>query len=87
MLTGFAQLMHQPFDTVANEDVYTMALFRIETPADPVTGRYAVEIYFPHDAERPYVTTQPRYMTAAAAETDILAIIAAAANTGGKAEC
>jgi hypothetical protein len=58
-----------------------VALFRIETRADKSTGRFAVEIYFPHDAERPYVTTQPRYMTAAAAETDILAIIAAAANT------
>jgi hypothetical protein len=63
-----------------------MALFRIETRADKATGRFAVEIYFPHDAERPYVTTQPRYMTEAAAETDILAIIAAAANTGGKVE-
>jgi hypothetical protein len=60
-----------------------MALFRIETRVDKATGRYAVEIYFPHDAERPYVTTHPRYMTEAAAETDILAIIAAAANTSG----
>ena len=61
-----------------------MALFRIETPVDKTTGRFTVAIYFPHDAERPYVTTQARYMTEAAAQTDILAIIAAAANTPGK---
>jgi hypothetical protein len=59
-----------------------MALFRIETRLDKATGRYGVEIYYPHDADRPFVTTQPRYMTEAAAETDLLAIIAAAANTG-----
>ncbi len=57
-----------------------MALFRIETVADKETGRYAVEIYFPADASQPYVTTAPRYMSSAAAENDILAIIAAAAN-------
>jgi len=58
----------------------TMPLFRIETVVDKGTGRYAVEIYFPADASQPYVTTSPRYMTSAAAENDILAIIAAAAN-------
>ena len=57
-----------------------MPLFRIETVEDTSTGRYAVEIYFPADAEQPYVTTAARYMTPAAAETDILATIAAAAN-------
>jgi hypothetical protein len=57
-----------------------MALFRIETVEDAATGRFAVEIYFPADAAQPYVTTAPRYMTPAAAENDILATIAAAAN-------
>ena len=66
----------------AGED-RAMPLFRIETIEDPATGRFAVEIYFPADAHQPYVTTAPRYMTAAAAETDILATIAAAANNPG----
>lgn len=57
-----------------------MALFRIEAVEDKSTGRFGIEIYYPADARQPYVTTAPRYMTAAAAETDTLAIIAAAAN-------
>ena len=57
-----------------------MPLVRIEPIEDKPSGRYAIEIYCPADSTRPYVTTSPRYMTAAAAETDILAIIAAAAN-------
>jgi hypothetical protein len=57
-----------------------MALFRVETVENPKTGRFAVEIYFPADSEKPYVTTEPRYASAAAAENDILATIAAAAN-------
>jgi hypothetical protein len=58
-----------------------MPTFRIETVEDPSTGRYAVEIYYPADAQRPYVTTAARYMTSAAAENDMLATIAAAANS------
>jgi hypothetical protein len=57
-----------------------MTLFRIETVEDENTGRFSVELYFPADADRPYVTTAPRYKSAAAAEIDTLAIIAAAAN-------
>jgi hypothetical protein len=57
-----------------------MALFRIEAVEDPATGRFSIELYFPADADRPYVTTAPRYKSAAAAEVDTLAIIAAAAN-------
>jgi hypothetical protein len=57
-----------------------MPLFRVETVEDPSTGRYAVEIFYPADAQQPYVTTAARYMTSAAAENDILATIAAAAN-------
>jgi len=57
-----------------------MALVRFEPVLDPQAGRYFLEIYSPHDADRPFVTTQPRYLTAAAAESDLLAIIAAAAS-------
>jgi hypothetical protein len=57
-----------------------MPVFRIEAVEDPSTGRFAIEIYYPADAQQPYVTTAARYMTGAAAENDILATIAAAAN-------
>jgi hypothetical protein len=43
-------------------------------------GLYAVAIYNPHDAQAPFVTTEPRYMTAAAAENDVIATIAASTN-------
>lgn len=58
-----------------------MAVIRIEAVEDPKTGLYFVEIYNPADSERPYVTTAPRYKTAAAAENDTIAILAAAANS------
>ena len=57
-----------------------MALIRIEPVRDERSGRYFLEIYNPHDAEAPFVTTQPRYGSAAAAENDLVAIIAAAAS-------
>ena len=57
-----------------------MALLRIEPVKDPATGRYYIEIYNPPDATAPFVTTEPRYMTAAAAENDVVAIIAAGTN-------
>lgn len=57
-----------------------MALLRIEAVKDARSGRYFVEIYNPSDATAPFVTTEPRYMTAAAAEIDVIAIIAAGAN-------
>lgn len=57
-----------------------MAVIRIEAVEDPSSGLYFVEIYNPADSERPYVTTAPRYKTAAAAENDTIAILAAAAN-------
>ena len=57
-----------------------MALIRIEAVQDPDTDLYYVEIYHPADAEQPFVTTAPRYGTAAAAETDTIAIIAARTN-------
>ena len=39
-----------------------------------------MEIYPPADAEQPFVTTEPRYKTAAAAENDTIAIMASRAN-------
>lgn len=58
-----------------------MALLRIEPKQDQASGNYFLEVYWPHDAERAFVTTQPRYKTSAAAENDVIAIIAAAAST------
>ncbi len=63
-----------------------MPIIRIEAVQDPKTGNYFVEIYNPADAEQPFVTTEPRYKSAAAAETDTIAILAAAANRGGNAQ-
>lgn len=57
-----------------------MPLIRIEAALDPMTGHYLLEIYHPHDAPAPFVTTRPRYGSAAAAETDAIAILAAAAS-------
>ncbi len=58
-----------------------MPLIRIEPVLDPASGRYFLEIYHPHDAPAPLVTTQPRYGSAALAETDVIAALAAAAST------
>ena len=58
-----------------------MALIRIEPVRDERSGRYFLEIYNPHDAPAHFVTTQPRYASAAAAETDAMAILAAAASS------
>ncbi len=57
-----------------------MTLIRIEPVLDQGAGKYFLEIYSPHDAEQPFVTTLPRYASPAAAETDLVAIIAAAAS-------
>jgi hypothetical protein len=57
-----------------------MPLVRIEPVEDKKTGRYFIEIYYPADADAPYVTTEPRYQSSAAAENDTIAIIASAAN-------
>ena len=50
-----------------------MALIRIEPKKDEKSSRYFIEIYNPSDATSPFVTTEPRYMTAAAAENDVIA--------------
>jgi hypothetical protein len=57
-----------------------MATIRIEPKLDASSGLYYVEIFHPADAEQPFVTTEPRYKTAAAAENDVIAIIATRAN-------
>ncbi len=46
------------------------ALIKIEAVARPrESSKYFLEIYNPHDAAQPFVTTQPRYQSAAAART------------------
>jgi hypothetical protein len=57
-----------------------MALIRIEPRKDPSTDLYYLEIFHPAEAAQPFVTTEPRYKTAAAAENDIIAIIASRAS-------
>jgi hypothetical protein len=58
-----------------------LPLLRIEPVKDEKScRRYLIEIYYPADAEAPYVTTEPRYHTSAAAENDTIAIIAPIAN-------
>jgi hypothetical protein len=57
-----------------------LATIRIEPVLDRQSGFYFVEIYHPADAQRPFVTTEPRYASAAAAENDTIAILAAGAN-------
>jgi len=57
-----------------------MALIRIEPKEDPSTNLYYLEIFHPAESQQPFVTTEPRYKTAAAAENDIIAIIASRAN-------
>ena len=57
-----------------------MPVIRIEAVLDEKTGFYFVEIYHPPDAPQPFVTTEPRYASAAAAENDTIAILAAGAN-------
>ena len=58
-----------------------MALIRIEPKRDAASGDYYIEIFHPHDAASPFVTTPPRYRSAAMAETDVIAILAAAASS------
>jgi hypothetical protein len=57
-----------------------LPIIRIEAVEDPKTGRFLVEIYHPAEAEEPFVTTEPRYASAAVAENDVIAILAAVAN-------
>jgi hypothetical protein len=58
----------------------TVTLIRIEPLEDEQTQKFYLAIYHPAEAEQPIVTTRARYKTAAAAESDLLAIIASQAN-------
>ena len=58
-----------------------MALIRIESKLDDTTNHKNVEIFHPAEAEQPFVTTEARYKTAAAAENDLIAIMASRANS------
>jgi hypothetical protein len=57
-----------------------MATLRIEPIRDPATGLFYLAVYMPADSQSPFVTTAPRYMSAAAAEQDMIATLTAAAN-------
>lgn len=57
-----------------------MPTLRIEATRDTTTGLFFLAIYMPAEAAEPFVTTAPRYMSAAAAEQDMIATLAAAAN-------
>lgn len=57
-----------------------MPLLRIETALDQATGMYFLELFYPSDTSQPYVTTEPRYKTAASAEGDLIAMLAVMAN-------
>lgn len=57
-----------------------MAIIRIEPKKDSASGLYYLEIFHPAASAQPFVTTEPRYKSAAAAESDIIAIIAARTN-------
>lgn len=60
-----------------------MPLLRIEAIQDQTTRKFYLEVYYPSDSTQPYVTTTPRYKTAAAAEGDLIASLAVAANRPG----
>jgi hypothetical protein len=57
-----------------------MATLRIEATRDTATGLFYLSVYMPAESDRPFVTTAPRYMSAAAAEQDMIATLTAAAN-------
>ncbi len=61
-----------------------MPMLRIEAAQDRASGRFYLELFFPADSTQPYVTTAPRYKTAAAAEGDVIAMLAVALNAGGR---
>jgi hypothetical protein len=58
-----------------------MPIVRIEAVKDTHSDFYMLEIYHPAEAEQPFVTTEPRYKSAAAAENDAIAILASVAST------
>ncbi len=57
-----------------------MPTLRIEPRQDAETGLFYLEVYLPAEAPSPFVSTAPRYMSAAAAEQDMIATITARAS-------
>ncbi len=57
-----------------------MATLRIEPTQDPATGLFYIAVFMPAESTEPFVTTAPRYMSAAAAEQDMIATITATAS-------
>jgi hypothetical protein len=57
-----------------------MPTLRIEATQDSATGLFYLSVFMPAEAKEPFVTTAPRYMSAAAAEQDMIATLTAAAN-------
>lgn len=60
-----------------------MSLIRLEAVEDKATGLFGLAVYYPSDTDHPLVSTEARYKTVAAAENDIIAIIASRANSSG----
>jgi hypothetical protein len=57
-----------------------MPTLRIEPVQDRATGLFFLEIFMPAEAAHPFVSTAPRYASAAAAEQDLVATISAVAS-------
>ena len=57
-----------------------MATLRIEATRDETTGLFYLSVFMPAESRDPFVTTAPRYMSAAAAEQDMIATITATAS-------
>jgi hypothetical protein len=57
-----------------------MPTLRIEAHQDAASGLFYLAVHMPAEAPEPYVTTAPRYASAAAAEQDFVATVAAVAN-------
>jgi hypothetical protein len=57
-----------------------MATLRIEPRQDDATGLWFLAVHMPAESAEPFVTTAPRYASAAAAEQDFVATITATAN-------
>lgn len=57
-----------------------MPTLRIEATRDEASGLFYLSVFFPAESPEPFVTTAPRYMSAAAAEQDMIATLTASAN-------
>jgi len=57
-----------------------MPTLRIEARRDEATGRFYLAVHLPAENAEPFVTTAPRYASAAAAEQDFIATVTSVAN-------